>query len=187
MNGRVRVAFAFSLACTAVAPAAAAQTVERAIDPAHSTATFAVQHVFVERVSGAIPIVAGTVVLAQGSLVPSSVTAVLDPAGVKSGDGDRDASLRSADFFDAAKFPTWTFASTKIVPSGAESFTMDGTLTIHGVAQPEQLAVTVGGTHERPIYHATGKVDRHAFGMPVTRLDPAIGNPVDVTLDVALK
>lgn len=174
-------------ACAMTAPARAAQTVERAIDPAHSTARFSVQHIFVERVTGTIPIESGTVVLPEGSLVPVSVTAVLAASGVKTDDPDRDASLRSADFFDAAKFPTWTFASSKIVPAGAASFTMDGTLTIHGVAQPEELAVTIGGTPDRPVYHVVGKIDRHAFGMSITRLDPVIGNPVDVTLDVVLK
>ncbi|HTU81365.1 MAG TPA: YceI family protein [Candidatus Acidoferrales bacterium] len=170
-----------------IALAALAGTTQRSIDPAHSKAVFSVSHVFVERVTGTIPVVSGTVVLPNDSSIPVSVTAVLDPGGVKTDESDRDDSLRSPDFFDVAKYPRWTFASTKIVPDGKTSFTMDGSLTIHGVAQPEELRVTVGGTPAQPTYHAIGTVDRHAFGMSTTRLDPAIGNPVDVTLDVSLQ
>ena len=90
------------------------------------------------------------------------------------GDDDRDGSLQSPDFFDTKKFPTWTFASTAISPQSEAAFGMDGTLTMHGVSQPEHLDVTVTGGAE-PVYHAIGHIDRHAFGMAVTRLDPAIG------------
>ncbi|MHB8146649.1 MAG: YceI family protein, partial [Vulcanimicrobiaceae bacterium] len=62
----------------------------RAIDPAHSSATFSVQHIFVSRVTGTVPIVAGIVTLAPGTRVPSFVSATLDPAGITSGDRDRD-------------------------------------------------------------------------------------------------
>ncbi len=177
-------------ACLALALAAqarAAQTAERAIDPAHSKAAFSVQHIWVERVTGTVPIVAGTVVLNGGSLVPVSVSATLDPAGLNTGEPDRDAALRSADWFDAAKDPQWTFASTSVAATGPQSFTLDGMLTIHGVAKPEELHVTIGGTPAAPVYHATGTIDRKAFGMSVTRLDPVIGNPVEIVLDVALK
>ena len=58
---------------------------------------------------------------------------------------------------------------------------------MHGVTRPQHLDVTIAGTAERPEYRAMAKIDRKAFGMSVTRLDPVIGNPVDVTLDVVLK
>ncbi len=95
--------------------------------------------------------------------------------------------MRSSDWFDTRRFPTWTFTSTKITPRGSAAFGMDGALTIHGVTQSEHLDVTIGGTPANPTYRATGEIDRHAFGMRVTILDPAIGNPVYVTLDVRLK
>ena len=75
----------------------------------------------------------------------------------------------------------------QVSPSGTNAFGMDGLLTIHGVTRSEHLDVTVTGEPAHPVYHATGTIDRHAFGMTVTRLDPAIGNPVGVTLDVTLK
>jgi polyisoprenoid-binding protein YceI len=106
---------------------------------------------------------------------------------MKTGDDDRDASLEGPDWFDVKRFPKWTFASTKISPVTANAFTIEGLLTIHGVARPERLDATVSGAPAHPVYHATGAIDRHAFGMTVTRLDPVIGNPVNVTLDVVLR
>jgi polyisoprenoid-binding protein YceI len=157
-----------------------------AIDPAKSNVTFSVQHIFVERVNGSLPVLSGTIDLAEDSLVPSSVTAVLDATKLKTGDPDRDGVMQTPDWFDTKKFPTWTFTSTKIAPAPG-GFTMDGVLTMHGVAQPEHLVVVASGDPAHPVYHATGHIDRHAFGMTTTRLDPVIGGSVDVTLDIRVK
>jgi polyisoprenoid-binding protein YceI len=170
-----------------VATLAAVAPPARAIDPAHSRAQFSVSHIWVERVTGTVPIVNGSVTLAAGSVIPTAVTAVLDATRLATDEPDRDRSLKSPDFFDADKFAQWTFTSTKIVPASARAFEVDGNLTIHGVTQPERLNVTVAGTASNPVYHATTQIDRHAFGMTITRLDPTIGGTVDVTLDVALR
>ena len=159
----------------------------RAIDAAKSKAAFSVQHIFVERVNGTVPIQGGSVDLQPDSVIPTELTAQLDPSKVSSGDRDRDGSLVSPDFFNVKAFPVWTFASTKITPVNATAFGVDGTLTIHGVAAPEHLDVTVRGDAAHPLYHATGHVDRQAFHMSVTRLDPVIGKIIDITLDIALK
>jgi polyisoprenoid-binding protein YceI len=175
------------LIMAALASIALAAPETRSIDVSRSKATFDVTHVFVEHVVGTVPIQGGTVVLKPGSAIPLSATATLDATRIATGDPDRDASLRSPDFFDTKHFPTWTFASTKIVPKGDTSFEMEGDLTIHGVTQPERLDVTVTGGAANPSYHAAGRIDRHAFGMATTRLDPAIGGAVDVTLDITSK
>jgi polyisoprenoid-binding protein YceI len=157
------------------------------IEPGKSTAAFSVQHVFVERVTGTLPIISGVVTRSASSIIPESATAVLDATKLETGDPDRDASLQSPDFFDTKKYPTWTFASTKVTPEGPAAFGMDGVLTIHGIGQPEHLDVVVRGDAAHPTYHAVAHVDRHAFGMPLTRLDPTIGATVDVTLDIVLR
>lgn len=155
-----------------------------AIDPTHSSAQFSVTHVFVEHVTGTVPILRGSIDVPPGSTVPTSVTAELDATQLHTDDPDRDGSLTSADWFDTKTYPTWTFASTKITQA-TDGFTMIGLLTIHGVSQPETLQVTTTGTAEHPHYRATCRVDRHAFGMKTTPLDPAIGNPADITLDIS--
>jgi polyisoprenoid-binding protein YceI len=171
------------LACALLAAAPAT----RAIDIAKSSAQFSVAHIWVEHVTGTVPIMGGSVTLLADSLIPQSASAVLDPTRITTGEPDRDRSLESPDFFDAAKFPHWTFASTRIVPKGPASFEMDGDLTIHGVTQPERLDVTVSGEAAHPEYRAKGEIDRHAFGMIRTRLDPTIGDTVDITLDIVLE
>jgi polyisoprenoid-binding protein YceI len=165
----------------------AAMPAAREIDSATSVARFSVSHIWVERITGTVPIVAGSVTLEPDALIPESVSGVLDATRIATGEPDRDRSLTSSDFFDAAKYPHWTFVSTKILPTGSGSFEMDGNLTLHGVTQSEHLNVTVGGTPANPVYHAQTQIDRHAFGMTRTRLDPTIGDTVDVTLDITLK
>jgi len=171
------------LACALLSAAPA----PRAIDAAKSSAQFSVAHIWVERVTGTVPILSGGVSLAPGSVIPQSATAVLDATHITTGEPDRDRSLESPDFFDAAKFPQWTFTSTRIVPKGPAMFEMDGDLTIHGVTQPERLDVTVIGDPAHPEYRAKAQIDRHAFEMIRTRLDPTIGNIVDITLDMEVK
>lgn len=177
----------FGAAFALLAALGAAPPSPRAIDPAHSHAGFSVQHLWVQRVTGSVPIASGTVTLAAGSRIPTSAQAVLDASRIDTGEPDRDRSLDSADFFDTQRYPHWTFSSTRILPQGSGAFEMDGDLTIHGVTRPEQLEVAVVGNDAAPVYHATAKIDRHAFGMATTRLDPTIGASVDVVLDIALK
>jgi polyisoprenoid-binding protein YceI len=161
--------------------------VPHAVDVTHSTAEFSVKHIWVERVKGTVPIASGSVVLTPGSAIPVSAAAVLDATQISTGEPDRDNQLKSPDFFDVKRFPTWTFVSTSIVAHGANAFQMRGDLTIRGVTQPESLEVSVRETSAHLIYRAVAQIDRHAFGMPVTRLDSTIGGTVDVTLDIALK
>ena len=168
-------------------PARAQAAHTLAIDPAKSTARFSIEHIFVARVTGTVPIVSGTVEVAAGSVIPRSVSAILDATRIQSGEPDRDRSLESADYFDTAKFPTWTFTSTAIGPADAAGFGMDGILTMHGVPQAEHLDVTVSGNAAHPAYHAVGQIDRRAFGMKGARLDPVIGNAADITLDITWK
>lgn len=170
-----------------LAPLLLALVATHAIDTHASRASFTVSHIFVEHVSGTIPIESGDVRLPSDSAIPTSVIATLDPAGVSTDEPDRDSALRSAEFFDVARYPTWRFVSTAIHATGSASFTMQGNLTIHGVTQPETLQVQVTGDARHPTYRATGTLDRHAFGMSRTRLDPAIGGTVDVTLDITLR
>lgn len=100
--------------------------------------------------------------------------------------GDPHLNAFDAAFLDVKRFPAWTFASTRIVPEKLRAFGMDGNLTVHGVTQPEHLEVTVSQGPAGTVYRASAQIDRHAFGMPITRLDPVIGSSVDVTLLVML-
>jgi len=186
----LRIAFIGVVIGALLAHGAAAQTASggaRAIDPAKSQARFTVAHIFVDHVTGTVPLSSGMIAYAAGSLVPARVDATLDPARIESGEPDRDRALAGPDYFDTQRFPLWTFASTAIVVTGPATFAMDGLLTIHGITRPERLAVTIGGDAAHPVYHAAGQIDRRVFGMKGQRLDPVIGTLVDVTLDIAVR
>jgi polyisoprenoid-binding protein YceI len=186
LQGIVASALFAALVATG-APARAQDGEPRAVDSTKSKVQFTVQHIFVERVVGTVPIQSATLTLAADSPIPVAVNAVLDATKIVTGEPDRDGSLQSPDFFDTKKFPTWTFTSTKIEAHGAAAFGLDGTLTIHGITAPEHLDVTIRGDAAHPVYHAVGHLDRRAFKMAVTRLDPVIGTSADLTLDIVLK
>ncbi|HTX03026.1 MAG TPA: YceI family protein [Candidatus Acidoferrales bacterium] len=183
----VRIITFLCVALIVVSPQIAAANTNRAVDITASKVRFSISHVFVERVNGTVPIASGSASFAGDSPIPASVTVTLDATKVSTGDPDQTGCIQSPDYFDVKKFPTWTFTSTKITANGAASFAIDGTLTMHGVAQPEHLDVTILNASGHQVYHAVGKVDRHLFGMKGSRLDPAIGGIAEVTLDVVLK
>jgi polyisoprenoid-binding protein YceI len=163
----------------------------REIDVQRSKVSFTVEHIFVEHVTGTVVVTRGTVALPPGSSVPIAINAELDATTLRTGDDDRDGVLQTGDWFDTKRFAHWIFVSTNIsantAKNGANTFGVDGTLTMHGVTAPEHLDVTIGGTAADPIYHAVGRVDRHAFGMKRVPLDPAIGRDVDIVLEIRLK
>jgi len=159
----------------------------RAIDAGHSHAAFTVSHLYLSRVTGRVPIVSGTVVLASGSAIPLRVSAVLDPKRIDSHNGDRDDDLQGPDWFDTKRFPAWSFVSDAVHPGDGTTFTIDGELTVHGVTQPVTLTVTTVRSLPDPVYHAVGHVDRHGFGMQVTPQDGLVGSDVELVLDVTLR
>jgi len=179
----VTLAFAFAVTTSRIAAA----NTERVVDPSASKVGFSISHIFVERVTGTVPIENGAVVFANDSPIPSSVTVTLDATKVSTGDPDQTGCIQSPDYFDVKKFPTWIFTSTKITAHSGTSFGVDGNLTMHGVTQPEHFDVMIENVTGHAVYHAVGQIDRHVFGMKGTRLDPAIGGIANVTMDVVLK
>lgn len=156
----------------------------RCVDVARSHVSFSVTHLFVSHVSGSVPVLSACIVLPKDSALPSSVSATLDPTRVDTRDPDRNDSLQGPDWFDTKRFPTWSFASTSIVPNTGGAFTANGMLTVHGVAAPVTLDVKTMRGLPNPAYHAVGHVDRHVFGMKTTPIDGTIGSDVQLSLDL---
>lgn len=140
------------------------------IDPAHTTVEFVVRHMMIAKVRGRFTYAEGTIVLPDGSNVPSAVDVSIDTASIATGEQQRDAHLRSADFFEAEKFPKITFHGAGVEGSGG-TFQLAGQLTIHGVTREVILDVTFEGRgsdpwgNERIGYEATGKINRKDFGL----------------------
>ena len=138
------------------------------IEPSHSSATFTVRHAGIAKVRGSVAITEGAVVVGEDGT--ASVTATLDPATIDTRDANRDAHLRSADFFDVETYPTWTFVSTGLEADGDDHVVV-GDLTIHGVTRPVRLATEFNGAATDPFgasrvgFSATTEISRKDFGL----------------------
>jgi polyisoprenoid-binding protein YceI len=140
------------------------------LDTAHSEVGFSVRHMMFAKVRGQFRAWSGTV-LADDEGRLSSLAADIDVESIDTREAQRDAHLRSPDFFDAASHPKMTFRSTAIRGDTARDFEVDGDLTIRGVTRPVTLNVEVTGGGKDPWgnlrrgYRATTRIDRHAFGL----------------------
>jgi len=140
-----------------------------AIDPVHSEVGFSVRHMMVSKVRGKFMKFSGEVVTADDVLA-SSVTAEIDLASIETGAEQRDAHLRSPDFFDTDNHPLMTYQSTGIRHDGTD-FIVDGELTLKGVTRNVPLKLELngfgpdayGGT--RAGFTATAEINRQEFGV----------------------
>src|SRR5262245_14301732 len=105
------------------------------IDPAHSGAHFTVRHMMITNVRGTFRKVQGTVIYDPENPADTVVQNEIEAASIDTGEPQRDAHLRSADFLDVEKFPTITFRGTKVEPAGEGEWKVTGDLTIHGVTR----------------------------------------------------
>src|SRR5438105_8139778 len=106
------------------------------IDPAHSLASFSAKHMMFTTVRGRSKVLSGQLHIDEQNLTNSSVDAKVDVESIDTGDPNRDAHLRSPDFFDAEKYPTLNFKSTKIEHAHGNDYNVTGDLTMHGVTHP---------------------------------------------------
>ncbi len=181
----------------ALLPALAlAQSSTWTIDPAHSHASFTVRHMVISNVRGDFAKLSGTVRLDEKDVTRSSAEATIETASIDTRIADRDAHLRSADFFDAAHHPAITFKSTKIERAGADRLKIRGDLTIRGVTKPVVLdAVGPTGEVKDPMGNtrrgvsATTTIDRRAFGLTwgkVVEAGPVVGDEVKIEIESEL-
>ena len=167
-----------------------------AVDPAHSTVEFAVRHLMITTVKGRFTDVAGTVVLDEANPAASSADITVQVASIDTREAQRDAHLRSADFFDAGTYPTLTFRSTGVRDPRPGGFTLVGDLTIHGVTREVALDVAIEGRArdawggERAGYAATTRIKRSDFGLTWNQLletgGLAVSDEVKIALEIQL-
>ena len=120
-----------------------------AIDKMHSEVTFQVRHLLT-KVRGRFTEFFGTVLIDQEHPEHSSASLTIDASSVDTGTPDRDAHLRSDDFFAVGTNPTLTFKSSRVVKTGDDTYDLFGTLTIRGVAKEITLPVAYLGTAKDP-------------------------------------
>ena len=170
---------------------AVAQTSAWQLDPAHSSAQFAVRHMGISTVRGTFTKLAGSAQYDPASAKGDSVEVTIDTASVDTRVEMRDNDLRSDHFFDVQKYPTMTFRSTKVESAGTDKLKITGDLTIRGITKPVVLAVDGpskpvddGRGHLHMGVSATGSVNRTDFGM--TGYQGMVGNDVQLTIDAEL-
>ena len=108
------------------------------IDPSHSSAGFTVKHMMIAKVHGGFEKMRGTFNYNPDDLSKSSVEVTIEAASINSREPQRDAHLKSADFFDVEKYPELSFRSTRF-EEGGDGLYVTGDLTIHGVTKPVRL------------------------------------------------
>src|SRR5262249_42982970 len=104
------------------------------IDPVHSVAEFKVKHMMISNVKGQFTGVQGTLSLDETDVTNSRVQATIDAASINTREAQRDAHLKSPDFFDVEKFPTLSFKSNRVIRVDDGELGVAGELTIHGVS-----------------------------------------------------
>lgn len=115
------------------------------IDPLHSTAEFSVKHMMISTVKGRFGVLSGALQYDGDNLTTASVEATIDVASVSTDQAQRDAHLRSADFFHVEEHPSITFRSTGVEQVDEDEYRVHGDLTIHGVTRTITLNTTYEG------------------------------------------
>ncbi len=166
-----------------------------AIDPVHSSIAFSVRHLMVSKVRGNFQNFSGAVVVAADGT--SSVTAEIAVDSLDTGNEQRDAHVKSADFFDAEKYPTATFVSTAVRADG-DDYVLAGDFTLKGVTKPIELKLEFNGVNPGmghgtvAGFEASVVLNRKDFGididMPLETGGAVVGDKVTITLEIeALK
>jgi len=167
------------------------------LDPIHSSITFSIRHLVISKVRGRFGKWTGTVQLDK-DLAASFVQVKIDAASIDTNEPDRDAHLRSADFFHVDRFPEIAFTATRIESLGENRYRVAGDLTIHGVTRQVEMEAEETGRvkdpwgNDRIGFGAKAEINRKDFGLTFNQaLDAGgmmLGDRVDITIEVeALK
>jgi polyisoprenoid-binding protein YceI len=166
-----------------------------ALDPVHSSIGFSVRHLVVSKVRGSFETFTGAITVAEDGT--PSVTAEIAVDSVHTGNEQRDAHVKAADFFDVEKFPTASFVSTGVRADGS-NYVLDGDFTLKGVTKPVELKLEFNGVNpgmghgEVAGFEASVVLNRKDFGididMPLETGGAVVGDKVTITIEIeALK
>ena len=164
------------------------------IDASHSGIHFSVRHLVIAKVRGQFSRWSGAIVVPDSDFTRASVEAVVDASSIETGVADRDAHLRSPDFFDVAQHPQVTFTASRFEPQGGTDGRLTGSLTIKGITRDVVLAVErLGQTrdpwgNERAGFSAKTTIDRGDFGLTWNQAletgGLVVGERVDLEIEI---
>lgn len=157
------------------------------VDGGHTQVVFAWDHMGFTNNAGTISEPTGTLTLDKANPAASKLSVTFQIANLRTGVAKLDEHLMKADFFDAAKFPTATFVSTSVKPTGATGADITGNLTIKGVTKPVTLDAEFYGAGIQPMskkenvgFVATGTIKRSEFGMGYGV--PMVGDAIELKI-----
>ena len=167
------------------------------IDPEHSNVGFKVRHLMVSNVKGSFEKNNGVVDINDKDITKSKVEVTIDTASINTNVQKRDEHLRSADFFDVAKFPTMTFVSKKVAKAGKDKLKVTGDLTLHGITKEVVLDVEGPSKESKDPWGnmrrgatANTKINRKDFGLVWNKAletgGVAVGEEVTITLEIEM-
>lgn len=167
------------------------------IDPDHSNVGFKVRHLMVSNVKGDFGKVSGIVEIDDKDVTRSKVDVTIETASINTGVAKRDEHLKSADFFDVARYPTMTFVSKSVKKEGPDKLRVYGQLTLHGVTR--DVALDVEGptrAYKDPWGNlkrgasAVTKINRKDFGLTwnaaIESGGVAVGEEITIALEIEL-
>ncbi|WP_257666602.1 YceI family protein [Parapedobacter tibetensis] len=142
------------------------------LDPTHSEVVFKVKHLVISTVTGHFRTFDGTVKTAnETDFTTGKISFNIDTSSIDTNQPQRDEHLKSADFFNADKYPKITFASTSVEEKGDDEFILHGDLTIGETTKPVKFNVEFGGTatdsygNYKAGFDVSGKINRKEFGL----------------------
>ncbi|MDB4906450.1 MAG: hypothetical protein JWO05_1234 [Gemmatimonadetes bacterium] len=141
------------------------------VDGAHTHVEFAVKHLMIATVKGRFADVAGTVTVGGDEAKSAVIDVTISAASIDTRSEQRDAHLRSGDFFDVEKYPSLRFTSNAVTPAGEGKYKLTGELTIRDVTRTVTLDVTDEGRSRDPWgndkagFSATTKINRADYGL----------------------
>ncbi len=167
------------------------------IDPDHSNVGFKVRHLMISNVKGNFEKHSGIVEINDKDISKSRVEVTIDTNSINTNVQKRDEHLRSADFFEVAKYPTMTFVSKKVARVGKDRLKVTGDLTLHGVTR--EVALDVEGPSKeskdpwgniRRGATANTKINRKDFGLLWNKAletgGVVVGEEVAITLEIEM-
>lgn len=141
------------------------------LDASHSEVLFKIKHMMITNVTGNFTDIEGQATTEGDDFTTAEVEFTAKTASINTNSEQRDNHLRSAEFFDAEKYPTVNFKSTKITSNGGNDYKMEGNLSMHGITKSVSLALEFGGINKDPWgqtkagFTVTGKINRSDFGL----------------------
>lgn len=162
------------------------------VESNHTLAQFAVNHFGFNDFFGTIPGATGSLSIDPKALGTAKLDVSLPVARISTTNATLDSELVSADWFDAASYPTIRFVSQKVEKTGPRTARISGTVTMHGVSKPLTLNATFGGAGVNPMdkaytigFAATGTLKRSDFG--VSKYVPAVSDEVQIKITAAFE